>query len=61
MRKIKQFYLTRRWEPNSTTTPGQSRPESNGNEEVIHIPQTPRLQLLYQMQDDSCKRKLIMI
>ena len=25
------------------TTPGQSGPESNGNEEVLHIPQSPSI------------------
>ena len=28
----------------SATTPGQSWPGSNGNEKVLHIPQTPRLE-----------------
>ena len=33
-----------------TTTRGQSEPGSNGNEEVLHIPQTPELESLHQMQ-----------
>ena len=32
-----------------TTTLGQSGPGSNGNEGVLHIPQTPRLELHYLM------------
>ena len=40
---IEQFYLTHRWGFNMITTPGRSRPESNGNEEVPHIPQTGAL------------------
>ena len=31
------------------TTPGQSGPESNGNEEILHIPQTPTLELYHQL------------
>ena len=27
----------------NSTTPGQSRPRSNGNEEVLHIPQNPSI------------------
>ena len=34
--------MTHRWDSNSFTTPSQSGPESNGNEEVLHIHQTPR-------------------
>ena len=33
-----------------TTTPVKSGPESNGNEKVLHIPQTPRLGLHHEMQ-----------
>ena len=34
-----------------TTTPGQSRSESNGNEEVLNIPQTPSDAVLCHPQD----------
>ena len=27
----------------SATIPGQSEPESNGNEEVLHIPESPSM------------------
>ena len=40
-----QFYLTL----TSTTTPGKSGPESNGNEWLLYIPQTLRLGSPYQM------------
>ena len=36
---IKEFYLTHRWDPNSLD---QSGPGSNGNERVLHIPQSFR-------------------
>ena len=40
---VKQFYSIHGWDPISvTTTPGQSRPESNGTERVLHIPQSSR-------------------
>ena len=32
-----------------TTTPEQSGTESNGNEEVVHIPQNSRLELHHQI------------
>ena len=28
-----------------TTIPGQNEPENNGNEGLLHIPQTPNLEL----------------
>ena len=39
----KQVYLTHRLDPNNNTTPGQSRFGSNGNEGVLHIPQSDRI------------------
>ena len=36
---FKQIYLTHRWDINSTTTPSQSEPGSNGNERVHYTPQ----------------------
>ena len=33
----------------NTTTPGQNRPESNGKEGVVHIPQTPAREPQHQM------------
>ena len=41
-----QFYLTDRWD---TTTPGQSGPESNGKEGLLHIPQTPGVEHHHQV------------
>ena len=43
---IEQFYLTHRWDPTGTTTPNQSGPGSDGNEEVLHIPQGFRIEAL---------------
>ena len=37
---FKKIYLTHRWDHKGTTTPGLSRPKSNGTERVLHIPQT---------------------
>ena len=34
----------------STPTVGQGRPRSNGNEEVLHIPQGPELELHHKVQ-----------
>ena len=34
---VELFYLAQRWDPIGTTT--QGRPGSNGNEEMLHIPQ----------------------
>ena len=34
---VKQFYLTHIQDPIRATTPSQSEPGSNGNEEVLHI------------------------
>ena len=39
---IEKFYLTHSWDLASTTTPGYSGPRSNGNEVVLHIPQSSR-------------------
>ena len=38
---MEQFYFTHNVTLTSTIPPGQSRPKSNGNEDVFHIPQTP--------------------
>ena len=35
---IKYFDLTHRWTLTGTTIPRQSRPGSNGNKGVLHIP-----------------------
>ena len=43
------FYLTHRWHPKGTITPGQSGPGSNGDEGVLHIPRTPELKLHHQI------------
>ena len=40
---IEQFYLTNRWTQTGIIIPGQSGPESNGNKEVLPIPQAPKL------------------
>ena len=47
--KIKQFYLTHRWDHNRYYHSGQSGPESNGNEGVLHIPQASGLKYHHQM------------
>ena len=39
---VKMFYLIHRWDPIRCSTPSQSGPESNGNEVVLHIPQSSR-------------------
>ena len=39
---IEQFHLTNRWILTGITNPGPSRLESNGNEEVLLIPQSFR-------------------
>ena len=44
---IEQFYLTHKFDP---TILGQSGPESNGNEGLLHIPQTLGLELHHQIQ-----------
>ena len=36
------FYLTHRWESNRYYHSGQSGPGSNGDEGVLHIPQTSK-------------------
>ena len=39
---VKQFYLTYRTLSGATIS-GQKRPGNNGNEGILHIPQTPSL------------------
>ena len=39
---IKYFYLTQRWDLNWYYKSGQSGPESNGTNEVLHIPQSSK-------------------
>ena len=41
-----------------TTTPGQGRPKSNGNEGVLHIPKTLGMKFHYQMQFSVISRTL---
>ena len=48
-----QFYLSHR-----AITPSQSRPESNANEGVLHIPQTLRLEPYYQMHFSLTHNKI---
>ena len=40
---IKYFYLTINETLTDTTTLGQSKPVSNGNERILHIPQDSRI------------------
>ena len=47
--KIEQFYSTYKWDPNTYYHFGKSGHGSNGNERVLHIPQTPRLKPHHQM------------
>ena len=42
------MFLTHKWDSvTSITTPGLSGPGSNGNEGVVHIPQTSRTEASY--------------
>ena len=40
---IEQFYLTQRWDPNSFNWFRFEEIGNNGNEEVLHIPQSSRI------------------
>ena len=47
---IEQYNLTLRWDTKNTITSGQIELESNSNEEVFHILQTPSLKPHHQIQ-----------
>ena len=46
---VKQIYLTLRWHPKDTTTPGQSRPGSNSNERVLQTIKTKNLTIRFSL------------
>ena len=56
---IEQFYLTSDGTLKGTTAPGQSEPESNGNELVLYFLQSPRLEPHHQMQNTKYFQVLV--
>ena len=55
---IKWIYLTHTWDPKVTSTLVLSGPGNNGNEGVLHILQTPRLEAHLQIQFNVIQRTL---
>ena len=55
---VKQFYLTRGWDPIRCYDSGQSELSSNGNEGLLQIPKALGKELHHQMQFSVISRTL---